>query len=113
MSDKTNPLEIKALEIKVLIGKAMRYRIKKESTLENCEASIDTHLACTIETAMTNKLALARSKGRGGWWRDDVTVSQLKVMLLEHIEKGDMLDVVNLAAMIYVKEAMEINTNEQ
>lgn len=52
--------------------------------------------------AMKAKLAEARAKGRGGW--DDpmrCSPEQLTLMLREHVEKGDPLDVANFAMMIH------------
>lgn len=58
--------------------------------------------------AMKEKLAAARAKGRGGWWdADRCSLDFLKGLLAEHVEKGDMVDVMNLAAMIYAREQVE------
>ena len=48
---------------------------------------------------MKLKLADAREKGRGGWEQCHEPV--LMAMLREHVEKGDMLDIANLAMMIW------------
>lgn len=69
--------------------------------------NIDDHLSDLTALAMKEKLSIARSKGRGGWWMDDCTIEKLKSMLAECIAKGDMIDVINIAAMIYAKEAIQ------
>ena len=37
----------------------------------------------------------------------ECSLEYLKQLLAEHIEKGDMVDVANFAAMIYARESME------
>jgi len=52
--------------------------------------------------AMKVKLAIARSKGRGGWNNDEPGMQQrLSDMLREHVAKGDPLDVANLAMFLH------------
>lgn len=70
------------------------------------EEFMDCLLTNIAKRAMSEKLELSRNKGRGGWYEDSCSVETLKQMLLEHIEKGDMVDVMNFAAMIYAKETM-------
>lgn len=56
--------------------------------------------------AMKNKLAAARNKGRGGW--DDpeqCTVEHLAKLLVDHIAKGDPIDVANFAMMLHQRGA--------
>jgi hypothetical protein len=50
--------------------------------------------------AMKAKLALARGKGRCGWERCSEPV--LMEMLREHVRKGNMVDVANIAMMIHL-----------
>jgi hypothetical protein len=55
---------------------------------------------------MKTKLAKSREKGRGGW--DDpeqCTVEFLAKLLIEHIRKGDPVDVANLAMMLSLRNA--------
>lgn len=56
--------------------------------------------------AMKEKLALARAKGRGGW-NDPAqcSVERLATMLVEHIAKGDPVDVANFAMMLHQRGA--------
>lgn len=49
---------------------------------------------------MKQKLAEARAKGRGGWERCPEDV--LMAMLRDHVERGDMRDVANIAMMIHL-----------
>lgn len=56
--------------------------------------------------AMKAKLAVARDKGRGGW--DDpaqCTVEYLAKLLVDHIAKGDPIDVANFAMMLHQRQA--------
>lgn len=56
--------------------------------------------------AMLEKLKKKRCEGRGGWHTDSCSNNKLMESLKDHIEKGDMVDVMNLAAMIYVRSLM-------
>lgn len=54
--------------------------------------------------ALKNKLRLSREKGRSGW--DDKQKcpdGTLQRMLVEHIEKGDPLDVGAFAMMLFIR----------
>ena len=74
----------------------------------------DDKLVRHAADAMQEKLKLARVKGRGGWWNsDECTIDDLRSLLREHVEKGDMRDVLNLAAMIYVREIADMRPNDQ
>ena len=66
---------------------------------------MDNELANSAKRAIEEKLEIARQKGRGGWWSTDCDTDSLKQLLVEHIEKGDMRDVMNIAAMIYYRES--------
>lgn len=49
-----------------------------------------------------------QDKGKRGWWDDEsCSIKQLKQMLGENLAGGDMLNVMILAAMIYVRECAE------
>ena len=56
--------------------------------------------------AMLAKLAKKRADGRMGWWTTNADNRHLKAMLEAHVAKGDMVDVLNLAAMILVREKL-------
>lgn len=48
--------------------------------------------------AMQDKLAIARTKGRGGWEdRADYPIPRLTADLLRHVQRGDPVDVANFA----------------
>ena len=65
----------------------------------------DDRLLAHAAAAMREKLTLARQRGRGGWWKEDeCTIPHLRALLTEHLEKGDMRDVMCLAAMVYVRQ---------
>lgn len=52
--------------------------------------------------AMKAKLAKKRAEGRGGWDRkDECSAEDLSYMLVQHLWKGDPLDVGNLAMMLH------------
>ena len=68
-----------------------------------CNASADDILVESVASEMRAKLKLKRSNGRGGWHTPSCTNEQLKAMMIEHIDKGDMIDVINFAAMIHVR----------
>jgi hypothetical protein len=52
--------------------------------------------------AMKAKMAASRAKGRGGWESTEVCPpGSLQLMMLEHIAKGDPVDVGNFAMMIF------------
>ncbi|MDA8153489.1 MAG: hypothetical protein M0003_12425 [Acidithiobacillus sp.] len=73
------------------------------SGLSDVEA--DHYLVRRCAEHMTAKLALSRAKGRGGWHTPRCDVDHLHRMLREHVEKGDMVDVLNLAGMILVRQS--------
>lgn len=55
---------------------------------------------------MKDKLKKSREKGRGGW--DDpsrCSVEYLADLLIEHVQKGDPVDVANLAMMLALRNA--------
>lgn len=72
------------------------------SGLSDVEA--DYYLARRCVERMTAKLALSRAKGRGGWHTPECSDEHLHKMLREHVEKGDMVDVLNIAGMILVRQ---------
>lgn len=63
-------------------------------------ADADNAAVDAFASAMKDKLALARAKGRGGW--QTCSEPYLAGMLREHVTKGDMRDVANLAMMIHM-----------
>ncbi|MCF2900954.1 hypothetical protein L1267_11115 [Pseudoalteromonas sp. OFAV1] len=69
------------------------------------EEFMDTELVNSAKNAMAEKLLDSRNKGRGGWWSENCSTEHLNELLKEHVNKGDMVDVMNIAAMIYYREA--------
>lgn len=65
----------------------------------------DNAVDCTV-VAMKSKLAASRAKGRGGW--DDptqCTVEKLAAMLIEHVGRGDYIDVANFCVFLHNRGA--------
>lgn len=55
-----------------------------------------------FRAAMLRKLDEARSKGRGGWnLPRECRVERLWEMMVEHVQKGDVVDVANFCMMIW------------
>lgn len=80
----------------------------------NIEELADMRLLDLAQRAMRDKLALARMKGRGGWWNEaECSIEHLRSLLREHVEKGDMRDVMNLAAMVFVREVADAQPNTE
>ena len=79
---------------------------------QTCDLIADNKLVLHASNAMCEKLRLARVRGRGGWWDNtDCSIEHLRSLLREHVEKGDMRDVMNLAAMVYVREIADMQPN--
>lgn len=54
--------------------------------------------------AMKWKLAKKREEGRGGWSsKEDCPKDRLVMMMRDHLEKGDPIDVANFAMMLWVR----------
>ncbi len=82
--------------------------LAKSEPRDFIEQYADDKLTAYAKLAMQEKLDAARSKGRGGWWnKDECSIAQLREMLQEHVEKGDMVDVMNFAAMIFTRECAD------
>lgn len=74
----------------------------------HADSYADAQLCHYASAAMKEKLRGKRGAGRGRWWdKETITLDQLRALLIEHVEKGDMVDVMNLAAMVYAREALE------
>ena len=55
--------------------------------------------------AMRDKLNRKRKAGRGGWNKpDECSVEYLRELMLEHMSKGDPIDIANLCMMIWNRE---------
>jgi len=63
------------------------------------------HFAC----AMKIKMAASRAKGRGGW--DDpkqCSNESLQTMLIDHLAKGDPVDVANFCMMLWIRSGQTV-----
>lgn len=84
---------------------------RKQQSEEMARAIIDAERIvdqCAVRdfaVAMNDKLEQKRAEGRGGWHDPKrCTISELRKMLAEHVEKGDMVDIANFAMMIWSRE---------
>lgn len=59
---------------------------------------------------MKEKLRKSREKGRGGWDNPaECSVARLARLLVEHVKKGDPVDIANFAMMIALRSPGDIN----
>ncbi len=64
-----------------------------------------------LTAAMKAKLAKKREEGFGGWDDpDDCSIEHLSRLLINHVAKGDPVDVANLAMMIHQRDGLIIAT---
>lgn len=63
----------------------------------------DAILANTVTREMLQKLGAKRAEGVGGWFKPDCTNTKLSKMLMKHVQEGDYIDVINIAAMMLVR----------
>lgn len=66
----------------------------------------DEQLIKSTAVAMRSKLGKKRQEGRGGWHGLGCNNARLMGSLREHISKGDMVDVINFAAMIHMRKEL-------
>lgn len=77
------------------MGKALdAYFARTHEAVHTDDAAVDR-----FAVAMKGKLAHARNKGRGGWEQCDPV--ELSIMLREHVEKGDPIDVANFCMFLW------------
>ena len=67
------------------------------------DVQADQILVSLCSEDMRIKLYNKRQEGRGGW-NHSCSNDLLMDMLKEHVEKGDMVDVMNLAGMIHMRK---------
>lgn len=61
----------------------------------------DEHLVEHVKQSMEVKLSKKRNEGYGGWHHLELCSNEyLLKKLKKHIDKGDMIDVINFAGMI-------------
>jgi hypothetical protein len=70
---------------------------------ERTEGDHDDEALETFIEAMAAKLAKKREEGRGGWWRPECDPDHLRKLLREHVDKGDPVDVANIAMMLHAR----------
>lgn len=63
------------------------------------QGAMDSIAVDMFAMVMKEKMEISREKGRSGW--EGCPVEELWKMLREHVEKGDPVDVANLAMMIW------------
>lgn len=69
---------------------------------DDVSAHPDDRAVDRFATAMKTKLAIKRDEGRGGWQdKEQCSAAYLSQMLREHVDKGDPIDVANLAMMLH------------
>lgn len=75
----------------------------REMDMDRARAEfIDDQGVADFAAAMRRKLEKKRAEGRGGWHDpDQCQLDTLAVMLLDHLEKGDPVDIGNFAMMLY------------
>ena len=66
----------------------------------------DSILVEQATAAMTAKLDKCRKAGAHGWHTPDIETDALLSRLLGAVEAGDMVDVMNYAAMIHVRNEL-------
>lgn len=99
-----------------MITKANLNKLVKsaEKDPELADTIMDCVLVDLIGESMRKKLFQKRSEGRCGWWNKSAcSIDDLKRMLADHIQKGDMVDVMNFAAMIYLREYMDSDNPQE
>lgn len=92
-----------------LVINTIRQQIKLDDR-NNQESGpgVDNIAVTGFTDLMRSKMRASRAKGRYGWWdRGICTIDDLKTMLANHIEKGDMVDVANIAMMIHYREQLD------
>jgi hypothetical protein len=97
------------MDMQKLVGLSTRSDISLAKQFPGvAEEIMDQRLCDAARAAMREKLEKKSGQGRGGWWdRSRCSTGHLRQLLREHLEKGDMVDVMNFAAMIYVRECVD------
>lgn len=66
-------------------------------------AHIDFQFSHHCRSAIEAKMRINRQKGRGGWHTQECSAELLRQLLVDHIAKGDPLDVMIIAGMLYAR----------
>ena len=86
---------------------------RKSRTVINDEYNIDVFaddkLIADAAERMGARLATKRAEGCSGWWdKNQCSTQQLRDMLKASVEKGDMVNIANLAMMINARQLARI-----
>ena len=90
----------------------LKFLLKKSNKLirnmnddENfTELYADSIMIDIILQAMSYKLRIARENGRYGWWNpEQISEEELLEQLNDNMKEGDLIDVINLASMLFVR----------
>lgn len=69
------------------------------------EDRADRELVALTQKQMRESLAKAREKGKGGWWNpSECSIGELQDLLHKAVLDGEMLSVINYAAMINARQ---------
>lgn len=78
--------------------------MKRITTFKNHEAA-DLEGVTRFTHRMIAKLEKKRREGRGGWnYPDECSMKFLRQLLKEHMAKGDMIDIANIAMFIWNRQ---------
>ncbi|WP_298978441.1 hypothetical protein [uncultured Psychrobacter sp.] len=83
----------------------------KELAKKMTAAEVDNYAVDRFAELMKAKLAKKRAQGYGGWV--DSTPQHLSKLLIEHIEKGDPVDIGNFSAFLSCLDAPIISNNAE
>lgn len=100
VGDRVEECEMKKLELSENIDKVL----VSELICRVYDDQADAVLVGFVGSEMRKRLAQKRSEGRGGWFGPNCTNNDLRDMLVENLQKGDMIDVINIAGMILARE---------
>lgn len=84
-----------ALDELIAAYDALQSPVSQKEAAHSDDLAVDRFAA-----AMKAKLAKKREEGRGGWDGPTCSAEILSQMLRKHVEKGDPVDVANLAMML-------------
>lgn len=81
---------------------------KSEESMIDCAAVLQSALG------MVEKMRISSEKGRGGWHDPQrCSLESLTRMFLDHIQKGDMIDVMNFAMMVWSRGAGQFSSKAE
>lgn len=98
---KTVSISLAGPDMSITVNPASLDEAPNIANLQWSETLLDGETV-TLSEAMKTKLAMKRKQGRGGW--DDKQAcppGRLQGMLIEHLQKGDPVDIGNFAMMIW------------